>query len=776
MLMNTMYYNLLISLVYCALLPLHLQAQVVKGMVVDEENKPVQYAGVVLKSERDSASCATTYSDMNGQFSLTFNDSLSSHQAFLLQCSAVGYSPKTERITNVNDSVKVVLAKQVQELAEVVVSGSWITKRPDGYVARLSNATITKGVNAGTTLAFLPGIVHEPTGYKLNGLPIDQFYINGRKASAEEVESIPGEMLKSAEVSFVDRFGVTRTGGVVNLVLKAPDQGYYGNAYLQNATRGTRYDKVSGGGILNYKVGKLELYTNLKGVYAPDDVKQDDDTDYSNGDYVHTRSEEKGWMAYFLPELNINYDITKEHRLSGVFSGDFDHTDINVKTVNSGSAKENTFEGTNTGKEKTAVAQGLLKYAFVPQSGKFNVEVSGEYLNRHYNLDKQYSSTVITGNGAEKRNKHTQIWEVVAHSSQTWNDNLSTDFSLVWNGVRENNTTDISIYNESKEDTKATIQNPFGSMGVYYEAGHLSLAGKLSYQGSFLTFRDRLQQTESTHKTSGLEPDLMLSYYFDNERKHNLSVNYTRSIEPFAYSLISTSKVWQDVYHYETGNPNINAPITNEVTLSTNINRDLVYAWVGYSVEKDPITFATFNDANAKDVTYTLPVNGEKVHWWQAGVQTSVRIKKGWVTKFNVNTTWGRQRGDFPSGKIDVWSKRWMFQWHHMVALSKGWSLYHLFYCQPTYTTYNMDFLAVYGMEGNLSKRFGDKFELNLNYSLGKQRTIQTKLANAVQTYRNRTPVPYLSLTFRWNFKGGKDVDVRRETTTQEYEEIKAKE
>lgn len=86
-----------------------------------------------------------------------------------------------------------------------------------------------------------------------------------------------------------------------------------------------------------------------------------------------------------------------------------------------------------------------------------------------------------------------------------------------------------------------------------------------------------------------------------------------------------------------------------------------------------------------------------------------------------------------------------------------------------------MDFLAVYGMEGSVSKKFGNRFELNIDYGFGKQRTVRTKLSNAIQSYKNLTPVPYISLTLRWNFKGGKDVNVRRETTTQEYQELKAK-
>lgn len=774
--MKTAYYNFIfaIALICNSFLALNVNAQDIKGIIVNEENNPINYAGIVLKCDSDSVCFARTYSDHNGNFILPLNDRMS-YNHYFIQCMALGYETKTEHLTGTNTTVKIVLSKQPQQLSEIVVSGSRITKRPEGYVARLSNATITKGVNAGKTLTFLPGIVHDPTGYKLNGLPIGQFYINGRKASIEEVESIPGEMLRSAEVSFIDRFGVNKTGGVVNLILKAPDQGYYGNAYLQNSTRGTYHDKLRMGGILNYKIGNLEIYSNLIGVYASDNVRQNDDTDYLNGNYIHTKSKQKGWMAYLMPELNINYSITPEHRISGVFAGDFNHYNINIETENRSNNAENTFEGNNNGKENTSLAQGLFKYSFIPKNGKMDIELSGEFLNRKYEIDKQYTSAGITGNGYERRNKHTQIWEIITRSTQNWNEKLATDFTLVWNGVHEHNCTDIYLYSIGENNSKASIRNPFAMVGIYYNAGHISFASKLSYQGSFLTYRDRFREKKYTHKTSGLEPNIMLSYYFDKNRKNNLSLNYMRTITPFDYSLISTVKVWQDMYHYAIGNPNIKAPISNQVTLSTNINNDLFYAWIDYSVEKDPIAFATYYDTNQQNVSFTRPINGEEEHWWQIGVQSSLQIIKGWISKLNVNSTWGRQKGDFPSGKIAIWSKRWMFQWHNIVSLPKKWSVYNLFYCEPTYTTYNMDFLAIYGMQGSVSKIFSNKYEITLDYAFGKQRTVRTNLLNATQNYKNLTPVPYISLTFRWKFKGGKDVDVRRETTIQEYQELKAK-
>lgn len=93
-----------------------------------------------------------------------------------------------------------------------------------------------------------------------------------------------------------------------------------------------------------------------------------------------------------------------------------------------------------------------------------------------------------------------------------------------------------------------------------------------------------------------------------------------------------------------------------------------------------------------------------------------------------------------------------------------------MLYCEPTYRTYNQEYVAVYGFDTSVTKRITPAIEVSLYASYGNLRILHTYLTDAVQTYENLIPHPYVSLTFRWSFRKGRDVNVRREYTTQRYQ------
>lgn len=122
------------------------------------------------------------------------------------------------------------------------------------------------------------------------------------------------------------------------------------------------------------------------------------------------------------------------------------------------------------------------------------------------------------------------------------------------------------------------------------------------------------------------------------------------------------------------------------------------------------------------------------------------------------------------SGKIDNLQKHLWLDWNNVVSLPRDWSLFLMFYFEPTYRNYDEDFIKVYGIEGSITKQFTDQMSLSLYVGTGKSRVTRTYMADAVQTYRTATPVLFVSLSFNWNFIGGKEVSVRRERTRQSYQ------
>lgn len=748
-----------------------ISAQEIRGVTLREDGSPVPYVGVVLRTTADSTLIAGTYSDEEGRFLLTPSGDYPEGVPLSLYCSAIGYESRTLPVTLSDEPIRIVLREQSETLSETVVFGSRIKRSAAGYVAQVSDDLITKGVNIDKTLTFLPGITHNPTGYYLNGMPIAQFYIDDRKASVSELETIPGSMVQSIEVSFIDRTGVEKTGSVVHIRLKAPETGgYYGNVRTQAIARGKYFDGVYPGAILNLRKGKTEVYANVSGFYGYDTNKQRDDTDWTSGKYLHTITTQKGKDAGMNSELNVNYNFTDEHRLGAVISASYGKWDLRSEEVNSSSDKAHEYDASTTGDSHRTIWQGRLKYSYTPKSNKFDIQTWAEILSRDRDMSKRYSAPSRIGSGDEDLHQDTKMWELVATSSQRWSDRLSSDIALVLKGSREQILSQSTLHRRQEASTAALVQNPYLMAGVSYDLEQLSLSGRLSYQGSFVTYEDRESEVVSHHNTQGPEVNVSSSYYFSPKRESGLTLSYAHKVYTFNYGMINSTKTWQDRYHYYMGNPNIKAPTDDDIRLSGNY-RNLVNAWIGYSVETNPVTVGTFIDPDHPELSYTTPVNGETERWWNYGLQASYRPASWWQTRLNLNGGIGRQWGEItPGEKISVLSKRLWIDWNHNISLPRDWSLFAMLYCEPTYRTYNQEYVAVYGFDTSVTKRITPAIEVSLYASYGNLRILHTYLTDAVQTYENLIPHPYVSLTFRWSFRKGRDVSVRREYTTQRYQ------
>lgn len=706
-----------------------------------------------------------SYSHLRGRIATSRGGDLS------LLCSAIGYESRILRITLPSEPLKITLRHQTETLSEVVISGDRIQRKPEGYIAQLAGDITTKGIDVGKTLTFLPGITRDQSGYKLNGLPIAQFYIDERKVSLTELESLPSDMVQSVEVSYIDRVGATKSGSVVHIRLKAPeDGGYYGHLSAQVVQRGKYFDGINPKSALNYKKGKTELFAYIGTGRSNDTNTQWDNLDSTSGEYLHVKTTQHGYGTYLLPEVNVNYNFTEEHRLGIVLSADIDRDKIDTEEESYSSKSPDTQLGRTEGDRSTNTLQGRLKYSFKPKSGKVDFDMWAELLSRDYKLDKRYTGDTGAGIGEENSDVRSRLWQVALQSSQNWSDHLSSDIALVWDGSWEDNRTGSSLYIDQERDTKAVIQSPYAIAGLYYRTGCFDFAGRLAYQGSFLSFKDQHSGKTGDHTTWGLEPDIRLSYYFDEGRTNMLSLNYQRSVSTFKYSWINEAKVWTDRYHYFMGNPDVKAPITNMITLNGSFKGSLLNGWIAYINDTNPVTYGYYTDPDDPRVTYIKPVNSESEWAWLAGIQSGYRFLPEWLSRISVQASFIKERGELPTGPINQLEKHWLLNWINIATLPKDWSFYLVLYWEPTYKTYNRELVQVYGFETEVTKKIKDNIQISLLASYGRLRETHTYMPNATLTYKNIIPIPALFLNFRWNFRGGKEVRVDRESTQKSYQ------
>ena len=107
----------LLSLLMCCCLSLATFAQTFTGKVVDEKNRSLPYANVVLLSLPDSAFVTGTVSDESGAFTLR-----SGKPNLLLRVSSIGYATIYNKVEK-SDIGVIQLLPDAQLLGEVVVKG-----------------------------------------------------------------------------------------------------------------------------------------------------------------------------------------------------------------------------------------------------------------------------------------------------------------------------------------------------------------------------------------------------------------------------------------------------------------------------------------------------------------------------------------------------------------------------------------------------------------------------------------------------------------------------
>ncbi len=190
----------------------------VKGIVVDESNKPISYVNIWVENENNS-----TTSEENGEF--TINCQPDKNLVF----SALGYEKK---IVKASASAKVVLQTSVQELNEVIVAHRYETKEIE--IGKVKNETYQAFENGPRIDAkFFPYLSkYKKTKYikQVNVFTDSQIENASFKIHFYTVnpDGSPGEELLNKDFLVTVKKGVKKTYfNVVDLNLKMPKTGIF---------------------------------------------------------------------------------------------------------------------------------------------------------------------------------------------------------------------------------------------------------------------------------------------------------------------------------------------------------------------------------------------------------------------------------------------------------------------------------------------------------------------------------------------------------------------
>lgn len=740
--------TLLISLLISV--PTMVAQQEVKGVVVDETGKGLQYVNVVAIQMPDSVFMGGIITDETGGFHFT-----DLPQESLLVFSSIGYQKQVNRAT---PQMRVVLQEETTMLSEVSVVSRKLVARPTGYTMTLDHNPLVKSKSVLQALNMLPNIDVRDGQINILGRGVEAIYIDGLPIQDEKaLKAIPTDQISHIEVDYTSstREGAGRSGGVLRIFLKKQSKG----GWTTNIGADTYYMPHygwRGGGVNNYFSAQWEKLTIRNSINVSKILYLGDEENTLLNKV--TQQEQKSlnkyrnWESLFSNRLSLSYDITPKHFVATSLQYRHILGRPEYQTTNLINDTE-TYQLQHT---PTHLLQWVTNYKWSinPTS---SLELSSDLLYRKADKKNKEQRPLFYD---AQMNQNTHMTRLRGEYKHSFTDvgNLSVGTDLRWINQDESSTQVVPTAMQSNSPSLFTTFS--GELGfLQYEAGL-----RLQHNETKTTQAGE----EYRYKYTGLFPSLSIMYLINPEKGHLVTLSVERLLENIPYSAISGYRQYSGPYEYTIGNPSLHTPIGTQAFALLSLWGKLNVIFLGIHY-KDPIYFDRRVDKQNPQISYTIPMNGRYQFGFMSILEWRQQVTKWWDTKTSASLrSNSADAGAIYKNQTSVFFRH-NSDFHIAQDFGAGLELYY----EPTSHYLDRKMETVANVSGNLFKTFlnGD-LDLRLNFVLwGKQRTTITENESLRFRYANQSHSPSVNLTLNYRLSGGKKVKALTNTRElQQYE------
>lgn len=595
------------ALIALFLVATSLQAAIVKGKILDTNNKPLDYVNVVLLRQTNNALAGGGITDVDGLFSID-NITVGTYR---LEVSFVGYKTYTKPIVIKSPEDKLTvgaikLEEDAQALSEVevVAQGSQMRFDIDKKVFNVDQNIAAAGASASEVLENIPSVQVDNDGnISLRNNSNVEIWINGKPSGldsenrAQILEQMPAGSIESIEVitNPSAKFSPEGTAGIINLVMKKERK----SGYIGSVSAGASYQmngKLSGNASanFNYNSSKIDFYANL-GFRQRDRVGTGYTDRYSfapntnRGDtlsFMHQDNDliRSSWGLFGRTGLSWHINKKNTIGISGMFNTQdnnnysvIDYDIIRFTTLDT--ARYKHFSDVDAARISYNVT---LDYLYEIDKKGSEIRSSITYGGNQRDQDANYNQTVEYGDASaytQKQysgyNNHTA--EFKSDYVQKFSDNMKLEAGVAvnWQDRFSNSktwdyptpTTDtLSAYNDF--EYKELISAAYATYGAKF--GNFSFQGGLrgEYTNTIVSTRDAATDNYLT-TTKGyfqLFPTAYLSYALPEGNE--LQLNYTRRVNRPRGRELSAYRNVSDSTNISYGNPRLSPEFANALELN----------------------------------------------------------------------------------------------------------------------------------------------------------------------------------------------------------------
>jgi hypothetical protein len=682
---------------------LNVFSSTLKGVVQDQNNKPISFVTVMLLNSKDSTLVKGDVTDEKGQFQF---DQLSNGN-YILSSSNVGFQKHYSKTITINENNKetienIVLKPNDKSLKEVKVLGKkpMIEVKADKTVFNVEQSINAAGTNALELLRKCPGVrVDKDDNVEMRGKSNVLIYIDGKPTYMDNKDL--AAMLKNMQSNDIEsvelianpsaKYDASGNAGIINIKLKKNKKfGTNGNVSLGLAQG--KYFKQNAGLSLNNRSKKINVF----------------------GNYSINRGKDYNFQNFDRTQNNFNYNFKSGNVSDGINQSVKAGVDyyINSKSVIGIMVNGMSNAGDFTSESKTyigpvsanfnQVLKATNKIPITRRNGNANLNYKFEDTSGHtFNIDLDYGNfrssgrsfqpniywnaneTAITSQAIYKSNTANAIH--IYSGKADYEQNLfkgklgigiksalvKTDNDFQFYDVVNNldtlnlNRTNHFVYTENVNAAYVNYSRQFKKLSTQLgvRAEHTNSKGMLN---------SAIPQNDDTVKRNyiNLFPSAGFSYTIND--KHQIGVTYSRRIDRPNYQDLNPFEIKLDELTYEKGNAFLRPQYTNTYDVTHTFMQYFTTS-LSYSHVRD--MFMQTTDTTEFSRTYVTQKNFATMDIAGINISFPVPIKKWWMVMANINANYNELKADFEGRKLSNKYYTYTFYADNTFTLPKEFSL-----------------------------------------------------------------------------------------------------
>ncbi|MCX2431843.1 outer membrane beta-barrel protein [Pedobacter sp. GR22-10] len=781
-----------------------------KGIILNEQKKPVDYATVVLYKAADSSIVKTSFTDQNGVFG--FN--VSAKGTYFYKASNMGYKTfKSKTITLTDENQKVdfgsaQLVSSTQDLKEVsiAVTKPLIERKMDKVVMNVSGSSIMTGSTALEVLQKAPGVsVDQNDNISMQGKQGVLIQLDGKQTymSSADVANLLRNM-QSSEIETIElitnpssKYDAAGNSGIINIKTKKNKAG--GTNGSLNATAGYGKNFRGNTGLnLNHRTKKLNLFGNYnygkttrENIITIDRISNGTPDTYFMQAGSSLRKQQNNNF-----KTGLDYFINKNNTIGVLVNGYFNH--------GTEASKNNTLIGPSFQKVDSTLASNSLQtnkynnisynlnYKSILDTAGSEISADFDYSKYNGNDGSAYENDYMFANGNRIRPVNytrngtpskidiktfkidynvslSKTIKLEAGLKSSW---VKTDNDLqaeelvnnIWqNDVRRSNQ---FVYDENVNAAYTNINKQFKNTSI-----------QLGLRVEQTNSKGNLVTTNTIVERDYFDffPTLFVQQTLS--KNNQLGFSYSRRIDRPSYDALNPFVYYLDQYTYNKGNPFLKPQYTNNMELSYTFMQKYMLS-VGYSRTNDVITEVLLPDS-AQKALFQTNENLAKNTSYNANLNIPVQVAKWWSMNNNLNVFYLSFEAPDLAGvalKTGKTSFQFKSQQNFIIASGLTAELNGSYESPLDYGTLRIK--SRYSIDAGLSKSFLDK-----------KASLKLALSDIFNTYKNDISSAYPGLKYEvhqknesqigrisFTYRFGKEIKpARRRSTGSEDEQNRMK-